>query len=74
VSSINAERIYTVVISEAVKHLHIHVVPRTDKMTIKGLDLIRQATQQEILAPNNLTDEDLLILVEKMKNFLCQKN
>ncbi|MDH6674554.1 diadenosine tetraphosphate (Ap4A) HIT family hydrolase [Paenibacillus sp. LBL] len=41
------ERLYTVTISEAVRHLHIHLIPRYQNQEKKGLALIEQATQQK---------------------------
>ncbi|MYL20121.1 HIT domain-containing protein [Halobacillus litoralis] len=42
-----AERLYMVTISEAVRHLHIHLIPREEGGELKGLPLIEQATQQK---------------------------
>ncbi len=45
-SEIAAERLYVVTISEAVKHLHFHLIPRSEDNPVRGLSLIEQATQQ----------------------------
>ncbi|GIO41959.1 HIT family protein [Paenibacillus apis] len=41
------ERLYVVTISEAVRHLHLHLIPRVKEQEIKGIPLIAQATQQK---------------------------
>lgn len=40
------DRLYSVTISEAVRHLHVHLIPRENEMDVKGVLLIEQATQQ----------------------------
>ncbi|MGD6991011.1 HIT family protein [Sutcliffiella horikoshii] len=49
---ISIDRLYTVTISEQVRHLHIHLIPRTVSNSVKGLKLIEQATQQTINSSN----------------------
>ena len=39
------DRLYIVVISEAVRHLHLHLIPRQQDDQEKGLTLIARATQ-----------------------------
>ncbi|MFB0845139.1 HIT family protein [Paenibacillus oleatilyticus] len=39
----NAERVYVVTISEQVRHLHLHVIPRAEDSALKGLPLINNA-------------------------------
>ncbi|MGF7034605.1 diadenosine tetraphosphate (Ap4A) HIT family hydrolase [Paenibacillus mucilaginosus] len=39
----NAEKVYTVTISEMVPHLHLHIIPRTKDSQISGLSLIEKA-------------------------------
>lgn len=39
------ERMYVVVISEAVRHLHLHLIPRQHQDQEKGLALIARATR-----------------------------
>lgn len=39
------ERLYSVTISEAVRHIHFHLIPRLKENEVKGLPLIEQATQ-----------------------------
>lgn len=41
------ERLYVVTISETVRHLHLHLIPRVKEQEIKGIPLITQATQQK---------------------------
>jgi len=67
---IEAERVYTVVISEAVRHLHIHVIPRTNNSLLKGIELIQQATQQSYSVNNDVTEQQIDTLVENMRILL----
>ena len=39
----NAERVYVVTISEQVRHLHLHLIPRAEDSVLKGLPLINKA-------------------------------
>jgi len=39
------ERMYIVVISEAVRHIHLHIIPRLQDDQEKGIPLITRATQ-----------------------------
>lgn len=45
---LDIDRVYTVTISEAVRHLHFHIIPREKGNEVKGLPLIEQATQQKV--------------------------
>lgn len=54
---LNINRVYVVTISEAVRHLHFHIIPREENSDVKGLDLIEQATQQKVKTPTNITEE-----------------
>ncbi|WP_226654766.1 HIT family protein [Pseudalkalibacillus hwajinpoensis] len=65
---LEVDRIYTVIISEAVRHQHFHLIPRTYEMELKGLDLIEQATQQKSIKPLDKLSVDKLIesLVNKL--------
>jgi diadenosine tetraphosphate (Ap4A) HIT family hydrolase len=45
---LNIDRVYVVTISEAVRHLHFHIIPRLEGSDVKGLALIEQATQQKV--------------------------
>lgn len=60
------ERLYAVTISEAVRHLHIHLIPRMIEAETKGLSLISQAT-----APTgnetDLSSEDLQIFIHNLQ-------
>lgn len=71
--NVYADRVYTVSISEAVRHLHIHVIPRSINMELKGLDLIRQATQQLGMLENDLSNEEVVDLVSKVNKFVAEK-
>ncbi|MGG4167070.1 HIT family protein [Rossellomorea vietnamensis] len=53
---LNVERVYTVTISEAVRHIHFHVIPRELENDIKGLQLIKQVTQQTDIYTNKISD------------------
>ena len=52
------DRLYAVTISEAVRHLHVHLIPRNEESEVKGLPLIEQATQQN--APGKQLSESAL--------------
>jgi len=45
-NELDIDRVYVVTISEAVRHIHFHIIPRIEGNHVKGLDLIAQATQQ----------------------------
>jgi diadenosine tetraphosphate (Ap4A) HIT family hydrolase len=69
---VNADRVYTVTISEAVRHLHIHVIPREESSEVKGIQLIEQATQcLEYIG--NKTLNNYSELLDKAKNYLQLK-
>ncbi|MED1604889.1 HIT family protein [Cytobacillus kochii] len=42
---LDIDRLYVVTISEAVRHIHLHLIPREVGGEVRGLDLIKQATQ-----------------------------
>jgi diadenosine tetraphosphate (Ap4A) HIT family hydrolase len=67
---VNAERIYTVAISEAVRHLHIHVIPRQENETIKGLTLIEQATQHKVYTNKDISQQEIDIFINKINNHI----
>ncbi|AWD66031.1 diadenosine tetraphosphate hydrolase [Priestia megaterium] len=71
---IQAERIYTVTISEAVRHLHIHIIPRMKDSQLRGVDLIKQATQQLDLAEANITEKEVIDLIESFKSYIKKQN
>jgi len=71
--NVYADRVYTVSISEAVRHLHIHVIPRNINMEMKGLDLIQQATQQLGMLENDLSNEEVVDLINKANKFVAEK-
>lgn len=62
------ERVYTVTISEAVRHLHVHVIPRERGNDVKGLPLIQQATQQS--GSGEITQDMIDSLVNKLKEYM----
>jgi diadenosine tetraphosphate (Ap4A) HIT family hydrolase len=66
---VKADRVYTVTISEAVRHLHIHVIPRHENSEVKGIPLIEQATQcSEYIESKTLDNYNELL--DKVKNYL----
>ncbi|BCC32327.1 hypothetical protein BCM0100_5053 [Bacillus cereus] len=69
-SELGAERVYTVTISEVVRHLHIHVIPREENSDIKGLSLIEQATQQKIIRDRKFSEEEFETFKRNMQVFL----
>lgn len=69
---IDAERVYVVTISEVVRHLHVHIIPRSINQDIKGVPLIAQATQQTKIASNNLTNLMVEDLIMKAGKYLKQ--
>ncbi|MCF2649121.1 HIT family protein [Niallia circulans] len=64
---LDADRVYTVTISEVVRHLHIHVIPRSGDQQIKGLSLIEQATQSRKKTEKNVTEEEIKNLIKVLK-------
>lgn len=66
---LNADRVYTVTISEEVKHLHIHVIPRINGKEVKGLTLIEQATKANERV-KDITTERIEELIGLLKNKL----
>ncbi|CAM3954549.1 HIT family protein [Mesobacillus thioparans] len=64
------ERLYTVTISEEVRHLHIHVIPRYKDRNLKGVDLIKYATQAPPAPENeeNNTDFSHALITEIFNN------
>jgi len=70
VDKFSIERMYTVSIAEAVRHFHIHLIPRT-RTSKKGLELIQQATQQDV--PSNspiVNSDDISDLIKVLKREL----
>ncbi|WP_374055178.1 HIT family protein [Rossellomorea sp. FM04394] len=43
---LNIDRLYSLTISEQVRHLHFHLVPRASGENTKGIPLLERATQQ----------------------------
>jgi diadenosine tetraphosphate (Ap4A) HIT family hydrolase len=66
---LNIDRVYVVTISEAVRHLHFHIIPRSAESVVKGLDLIEQATQQKVKGQTNLTVEQYNQFQDNLKRF-----
>lgn len=66
---LNAERVYTVTISEDVRHLHFHIIPRVFGQELKGLCLIKQATQQISICGAKITEDQLGQFINDAKVF-----
>ncbi|WP_249870462.1 HIT family protein [Oceanobacillus saliphilus] len=60
-------RLYTVTISEAVRHLHVHLIPRDEGTIVKGVPLIEQATQQKVKTAAKITEEQLEGFCNKLR-------
>jgi diadenosine tetraphosphate (Ap4A) HIT family hydrolase len=54
---LNLERLYAVTISEVLRHIHVHLIPREEENEVKGLPLIEQATQQKNDIKSNYFNE-----------------
>jgi diadenosine tetraphosphate (Ap4A) HIT family hydrolase len=65
-----AERVYTVAISELVRHLHIHVIPRSVDNELKGLPLIEQVTQQTNKSLNSLSEKEIDNFIMLARNYM----
>ncbi|QGQ48162.1 HIT family protein [Metabacillus sediminilitoris] len=59
-----AERVYSVTISEMVRHIHYHIIPRHKDMKVKGVSLIEKATQQ--IANEN----DIELTIDQVDQFI----
>ncbi|KGA96902.1 diadenosine tetraphosphate hydrolase [Alkalihalobacillus alcalophilus ATCC 27647 = CGMCC 1.3604] len=68
-SLIPIERLYSVTISEAVRHIHLHLIPRFEGLNVKGLALIEQATQQKSQS-KELSEKDYELFIKKLKEQL----
>lgn len=66
---LSVDRVYVVTISEAVRHLHFHLIPRLDADEKKGLPLIEQATQQKT-QNNHITPERFNNFIRELKSNL----
>ena len=68
-----AERVYSVTISEAVRHIHFHLIPRKEDAKLKGIPLIEKATQQ--LAHDDdpvITEQAAEEFIQKAKKFFTE--
>ncbi|WP_413378269.1 HIT family protein [Alkalihalobacillus sp. 1P02AB] len=68
-SLIPIERLYSVTISEAVRHIHLHLIPRYEGISLKGLSLIEQATQQKSQS-KEYSETDFQQFIKKLKEQL----
>ncbi|RBW68903.1 HIT family protein [Bacillus taeanensis] len=69
----NIDRLYVVTISEAVRHLHFHLIPREEGSDVKGLPLIEQATQQKVKNNEHIMSEEFYVeKIAKIKQHLTE--
>ncbi|WP_113928356.1 HIT family protein [Bacillus sp. P14.5] len=66
---LDADRVYTVSISESVRHLHIHLIPRERKSNLRGINLIEHATQGEVY-PVQTTHNKYVDLLNRIYEYL----
>lgn len=64
---IQLERLYVVTISEAVRHLHLHLIPRERESLERGVPLISSATSP-LSSKSLLEKHKIQKLVENVKN------
>ncbi|WP_172860111.1 HIT family protein [Niallia circulans] len=69
---LNADRVYTVTISEVIRHLHIHIIPRISGKELKGVSLIEKATKS-MKSEKNITSQEINEFIEILKN-KCNEN
>ncbi|WP_052191880.1 HIT family protein [Priestia aryabhattai] len=73
VKHVAAERVYIVTISESVRHLHFHLIPRSSNNQTRGLNLIEQATLQKVKACHSISMENINtlqdLLIEKLSHY-----
>ncbi|MDQ0857201.1 HIT family protein [Bacillus sp. V2I10] len=67
---LSVDRMYVVTISEAVRHLHFHLIPRLHDQEIKGLPLIEQATQQKTKESHKMTEQNLNLFIKNVRSTL----
>ncbi|MFC0471054.1 HIT family protein [Halalkalibacter kiskunsagensis] len=67
---ISIDRLYSVTISEAVRHIHFHLITRETTSEVKGLPLIEQATQQKVVTEQRISEAELLHVKTKLKSVL----
>ncbi|WP_059283491.1 HIT family protein [Bacillus coahuilensis] len=65
------ERLYSVVISEKVKHLHYHLIPRYSYSKVRGVELIEQATAQKAIGTEpRITSEQINKLIGELNLYI----
>jgi diadenosine tetraphosphate (Ap4A) HIT family hydrolase len=64
---ISIDRLYSVTISEAVRHIHFHLIPRETSCEVKGLPLIEQATQQKVKTDEPISENEFSSFVWNLK-------
>ncbi|MEK4566281.1 HIT family protein [Alkalihalobacillus sp. FSL R5-0424] len=68
-SFLDIDRLYVLTISEEVRHLHFHLIPRSTNGGKKGIELIKQATQQKEIN-EFLSKEEFNEIIFKIRNSL----
>ncbi|KMK77394.1 HIT family protein [Alkalihalobacillus pseudalcaliphilus] len=63
------QRLYSLTISEAVSHIHVHLIPRLDGQDKKGLPLIEKATQQKT-DKRNINEQEFNQFLQRLKEEL----
>lgn len=71
-TELSIERAYVLTISEAVRHIHFHIIPRLKESNFKGLDLIKQATQQSADSIS-VSQEEYTKLMKNLQNYFVNK-
>lgn len=64
---VHLERLYTVTISEAMRHIHIHLIPREEDNEVKGLSLIEQATSKNNKTNKKYSINEIKYTLENIK-------
>lgn len=66
ITELPVERVYIVTISEAIRHLHVHLIPREKGAEKRGTSLIAAATSPSNQA-EQLTSQGIRNLIEKLR-------
>lgn len=72
--SIKADRVYSVTISEVLRHLHTHVIPRNEDSKLKGLDLIKQVTTSKAHESEMLNKTEIIRFLDQAKSFFKEES
>lgn len=63
---LNVERVYTLSISEVVRHLHVHIIPRLKEDEDKGVNLIHKIIERPIETKRDLFGKNEISNVSAM--------